>query len=413
MAVTSLGWVACAIFGALPFLLFGTFSTFSDAVFEAMSGLTTTGATVLSDIEAQPRGILFWRAFLHWLGGMGIIVLSLALLPSFQVGGMQLFRAEVPGPVPERLEPRVRETAKRLWVIYAGLSAAEALLLWAFGMSFFDAVTHTFATTATGGFSTASKSVEAWNSVAIEIIIIVFMFLAGANFTLHYRVLRGNLGSFRRDSEFRTYAGIAIGATFLIAINLFTNSVYDLGQSLRLSAFQVTSVLTTTGFTTADFDAWPSLSRIILFFLMFIGGSAGSTGGAVKVARIAILFKHAGSELMRVIHPRRVGVPTLSGRPVSDEVVSSVLAFIFIYVAVFVLGVLAVSAAGLDPVSSFGAVAATLGNVGPGFGLVGPAGNYGFLPDLTKWILILCMLIGRLEIYTVLGLLLPGFWRRT
>ena len=412
MAITTLGWTACALFGALPFLLAGSLRTPADAVFETMSGLTTTGATVLLDVEAQSHAILFWRSFLHWLGGMGIVVLSIALLPGLQVGGSQLFRAEVPGPLPDRLEPRIRETAQRLWGIYIILTVGQTVLLRLFGMSLFDAVAHTFGTVATGGFSTANKSLEAWNSPAIHLTVTAFMFLAGMNFTLHYRALHGNFEPIWKDDELRTYAGLVLAATALVSMDLLAHSRYGLWNTLRHSSFQVVSVITTTGFTTTDYDIWPPLSRAILLLLMFVGGSGGSTGGAIKVVRMNVLAKHSIRELKRAVYPRRVTVIRLNGKAVPEEVSSAVLAFVVLYVSVFLLSMLALSAMGLDFMSAVGAVAATLGNIGPGFGLVGPACNYSAVPTIGKWLLSFCMLVGRLEVYTVLSLLVPGFWRK-
>ncbi len=413
MAITTLGWTACALFGALPFLLAGSLGTPADAVFETMSGLTTTGATVLLDVEAQSHAILFWRSFLHWLGGMGIVVLSIALLPGLQVGGSQLFRAEVPGPLPDRLEPRIRETARRLWGIYILLTVGEAILLRLFGMPLFDAVIHTFGTVATGGFSTANNSLEAWNSPAIHLTVTAFMFLAGMNFTLHYRALRGNFKPISKDDELRTYAGIVLAAVALISLDLVAQAKYSLADTLRHSSFQVVSVITTTGFTTVNYDIWPPLSRAILLLLMFIGGCGGSTGGAIKVVRMNVLAKHSIMELRKAVYPRRVTVVRLNGKAVPEEVSSAVLAFVILYLSVFLLSMLAMSAMGLDFMSAVGSVAATLGNIGPGFGLVGPASNYSAIPSVGKWLLSFCMLVGRLEVYTVLSLLVPGFWRKS
>lgn len=412
MAVTTLGWTACALFGALPFLLAGSLGTPADAVFETMSGLTTTGATVLLDVEAQSHAILFWRSFLHWLGGMGIVVLSIALLPGLQIGGSQLFRAEVPGPLPDRLEPRIRETARRLWGIYILLTVGQTVLLRLFGMSVFDAVTHSFGTVATGGFSTANNSLEAWNSPAIHFTVTAFMFLAGMNFTLHYRALRGNFEPVMKDDELRAYAGIVLASVVLVSLDLVAHCRYSLADTLRHSSFQVVSVITTTGFTTIDYNMWPPLSRAILLLLMFVGGCGGSTGGAIKVVRINVLAKHSIRELRKAVYPRRITVVRLNGKAVPEEVSSAVLAFVILYLSVFILSMLAMSAMGLDFVSAVGSVAATLGNIGPGLGLVGPACNYSAVPTVGKWLLSFCMLVGRLEVYTVLSLLVPGFWRK-
>ncbi|OPZ65432.1 MAG: Trk system potassium uptake protein TrkH [Firmicutes bacterium ADurb.Bin506] len=412
MAVTALGWAICSILGGLPFLLAGSVPTLGGAAFEAMSGLTTTGATVLTNVEGQTHAVLLWRAFLNWMGGMGIVVLGVALLPGLTGGGSQLFRAEVPGIVNDRLVPRIRETAKRLWGIYIILTAAEIVLLRVFGMSLFDAVTHSLATVATGGFSTASKSVEAWASPAIHIIVLVFMFLGGINFTLHYKALAGDWKFGLRDQELRTYVGIVGVAALVISFDLLRHSIYGLGTTLKNSLFQVVSIMTTTGFTTANYDLWPPLSRFVLLLLMFVGGCAGSTAGSVKVVRFNVLAGHALREMRRAVRPRRVTVLRLNGRAVPEDVISSVMAFVVMYITVFVVSTAILSYMGFDLPSAVGAAACTIGNVGPGFGLVGPAGNFSVLPEAGKWLLWACMLVGRLEVYTVLALFMPGFWRR-
>ncbi len=411
-AVVTFGWIAAAIVGALPFFLNGTFSSFTDAFFEAMSGFTTTGATVLADIETQPHGILFWRSFLHWLGGMGIIVLFVAVLPSLGFGGTRLFKAEVPGPLPERLEPRIRETARTLWGIYVGISAAEAILLCLGGMTPFDSVTHTFATMATGGFSTRTASVGAWESPFIQSTIMCFMLIAGGNFALYFRVLRGRPGALLRDAEMRFYLFVVAISIVIVTSSLCLDHSLSLVASLRAAAFQVSSIITTTGFTTVDFDTWPSLAKGILLALMFIGGCTGSTGGAIKVARVLILLKHAYGEVRRFVHPKAIALTKLNGTAIRPEMLGNVLGFVFLYISIFVLSALAMMALGLDIVSACSSVAATLGNVGPGLGIIGPAYTYASIPALGKWVLSLCMLLGRLELYTVLVLLVPDFWRR-
>ena len=411
-AVVTFGWVTAAALGALPSLFHGTFATFTDAFFEAMSGLTTTGASVLTNIEAQPHGILFWRSFLHWLGGMGIIVLFIAVLPSLGIGATKLFRAEVPGPTPERLEPRIRDTAKKLWAIYVGISLLQTVLLHIGGMTLFDALTHTFGTVATGGFSTRTASVGAYNSVFIEIVMIVFMFIAGCNFALHFRMLQGKRDSLFKDAEFKTYLLLIAAATLVVTLNLRAHVFPEMSSALRGAAFQVTSIMTTTGFATADFDAWPSLSKTILLVLMFVGGCTGSTGGAIKVSRIMIAFKHGYREALSFIHPRAVTVTKVNGSVVSPNVLNSVLGFLFLYSLIFVIGTLFMSSLGLDIISAGSSVAATLGNIGPGLGLVGPTLSYATIPISGKWVLSLCMLLGRLEIFSVLVLFLPEFWRR-
>lgn len=411
-AVVTFGWIAAAIVGALPFLLHGTFLSFTDAFFEAMSGFTTTGATVLADIEAQPHGILFWRSFLHWLGGMGIIVLFIAVLPSLGLGGTRLFKAEVPGPLPERLEPRIRETAKTLWGIYAGISIVEIILLCLGGMTLFDSVTHTFATMGTGGFSTRTASIGAWTSPFIQSTMICFMLIAGGNFGLYFRMLRGRPRALFHDAELKSYLVIVVIATCIVASSLYFDHSMGLMTSLRASAFQVSSIITTTGFTTVDFDTWPSLAKGVLLTLMFIGGCTGSTGGAIKVARVLIVLRHGYREVYRFIHPKAVALTKLNGAAIRPDVLDSVLGFVFLYIFVFVLAALIMMALGLDIISACSSVAATLGNVGPGLGIIGPTYTYASIPSLGKWVLSSCMLLGRLELYTVLVLLVPDFWRR-
>ncbi|MGE5594256.1 MAG: TrkH family potassium uptake protein [Betaproteobacteria bacterium] len=411
-AIVALGWVAAATVGALPFVLYGTLPSFTDAFFEAMSGFTTTGATMIADIEAQPHGILFWRSFLHWLGGMGIIVLFIAVLPSFGLEGARLFRVEVPGPVPERLEPRIRETAKALWRIYAGMSVAEIVLLCLGGMTLFDSVTHTFATVSTGGFSTKTASIGAWQSPFIQSTIILFMLAAGGNFALYFRALHGRHGAVFRDAQLRFYLAIVLIATCVVALSLYFSRSSGLVSAVQDAAFQVSSVITTTGFTTADFDAWPSLAKGVLLALMFIGGCTGSTSGAIKVARVLMVFKHGYREVHRLIHPKAISVAKLNGEAIRPDVLNNVLGFVFLYIFVFVSASLVMTAVGLDMASACSSVAATLGNVGPGLRLVGPMYTYALVPVLGKWVLSLCMLLGRLELYPVLVLLVPSFWRR-
>ena len=411
--VVSLSWVLCSAIGALPFYLNGSVPTYTDAYFEAMSGFTTTGASVLTDIQSNPRGILFWRSLTHWLGGMGIIVLSLAILPFLGVGGMQLFKAEVPGPVPEKLTPRIQQTAILLWGVYVILSAAETILLMVAGMDLFDALTHTFGTMATGGFSPRNLSVGFYQSAAVDWIITVFMFLAGANFTLHYFALRGKLSVFWKDDEFRFYTWVTLLSTLTItAVLILGNSYASLGEAVRYSAFQAVSILTTTGFVTADFEKWPAYTQLLLVVLMFVGGCAGSTGGGMKNIRVLLLGKQAAVELKRLLHPRAVLVPRVGGRVVERDAVSSVGVFFVVYMGIFVGASLAMAALGLDIVSALTSVAATLGNIGPGLGIVGPMDNYAGVPQAGKWILSFCMLLGRLELFTVLMLFVPGTWKR-
>jgi trk system potassium uptake protein TrkH len=411
-AIVSFGWTFFAVFGALPFVFSGAIPSFLDAFFETMSGFTTTGSTILTDIEAMPPSLLLWRSLTQWLGGMGIIVLSLAILPMLGVGGMQLFKAEVPGPTADRLKPRIQDTAKLLWGVYVMLTSMEILLLMAGGMSFFDGLNHAFTTMATGGFSTRNSSIAAYGSAYIDWVITIFMFLAGVNFSLHYLALRGRLSDFIRNEEFLFYTGLATVGTLLIVL-LNMGNVYDnLFDNLRFSAFQVVSILTTTGFGTADYELWPVLCQYLLVFGMFVGGCAGSTGGGMKVARILLLFKHAQVQVYRLIHPRAVKLVKLGERPVDKEVMQSILGFFALYLGVFVAASFVMAAIGMDLPSAGASVIATLSNIGPGLGSVGPADNFAHVPAVGKLVLSFCMLLGRLELFTVLVLIFPSFWRK-
>lgn len=411
-AIATFGWISAACFGALPFVFAGTFPTFIDAFFEAMSGFTTTGATVLTNIEKNPYAILFWRDQIQWLGGMGIIVLLVAILPALGIGGMQLFRAEVPGPAPDKLRPTIKNTAKLLWLVYIIISGLEVACLYFSGMSLFDAFTHMFGTMPTGGFTPRNLSVGAYNNPLFEIIIIIFMFIAGTSFVLNYKVLHGDVGSLIKDREFLFYAGIILASILIITTGLRLYVYQSIFTALRYASFQVVSITTTTGFVTADYDVWPALSKSILLVLMFIGGCAGSTGGAIKNVRILLLLKHAYRELYKLVHPQAVTPIRVGNKPVSEEVMRNIVGFFFLYVFIFVICTFIMAAVGLGMLSALASVAATLGNVGPGFGLVGPARNYAFIPPVGKVTLISCMLLGRLEIYTVLILVIPEFWRK-
>ncbi|SMG26549.1 TrkH family potassium uptake protein [Dethiosulfovibrio salsuginis] len=412
-AVVSLSWVVASAVGALPFYLSQSVPTYTDGFFEAMSGFSTTGASILTDIESNPRGILFWRSLTHWLGGMGIIVLSLAILPFIGVGGMQLFKAEVPGPTPEKLTPRVQQTAVLLWAVYVLLSALEVGALALGGMNMFESLTHTFGTMATGGFSPLNGSIGQYDSAYFDWVITLFMFLAGANFALHYMVLRGKWGSWWNDEEFRFYLKVVLFSTFSVALSLYlSGQVSTFERSLRDGAFQVVSILTTTGYATADFDRWPFYGKMVLFLLMFLGGCAGSTGGGIKNVRIMVLIKRVGMEISHLLHPQQIIRLRLNGRVLKEDVLASVTAFFIIYVLLFAGFSLAMAATGLDLIEAFSSVAATLGNIGPGFGQIGPTGNYSAISITGKWILSLCMLLGRLEIFTVVMLFVPGTWRQ-
>jgi len=409
--IVSLVWVVFSLFGALPFVINGAIPSYTDAFFETISGFTTTGASILNDIESIPKGLLFWRSLTQWLGGMGIIVLSIAILPIFGIGGMQLFVAEVPGPTPDKLHPRVKETAKRLWGIYVIFTVAEIILLKIGGMSWFDAVNHSFTTMATGGYSTKQASIAYYDSPFIHYVIIVFMFLAGTNFTLSYFALHLKFKKVFKNEEFRFYLGFVILFTVIIALALWHIDGFSPSKSFRDSLFQVVSIITTTGFATADYLLWKPFVIVMLFALMFFGGSAGSTGGSIKIVRITLLLKNSYQELKRIIHPNAVIPVRISGKSVPTQIISNILAFVVFYMIISIVSTMVMSSMGYDLQTSLGAVAATLGNIGPGIGLVGPAQNYAHIPDFGKWFLSFLMLIGRLELFTVLILFSPTFWK--
>jgi len=411
-AVVTFSWISFSLFGSLPFVISGYIPSFTNAFFETMSGFTTTGATILTNIEALPHGLLFWRSLTHWLGGMGIIVLSLAILPFLGVGGMQLFRAEVPGPTADKLTPRMTETAKILWGVYVLISMAETLLLLLGGMNLFNALCHTFGTMATGGFSTKSASIGAFNSAYIHYVIIVFMLLAGTNFALHHRVLTGDWRAYIGNREFLFFMLIAGVAAVLIGADTLLLRYDVIEEGIRHTLFQTVSILTTTGYGTADYEQWGFSSQMILFFLMFVGGCAGSTGGSIKVVRILVLLKFIYSEFVRLVHPHAV-VPVRIGKTaVPREALNNILGLFILFVLIFVGGTLAMASLGLDMQTAMGSVAATLGNIGPGLGNVGPTDNYAHIPLFGKWILCSFMLMGRLEVFTVIILLSPSFWRK-
>ena len=411
MAITALGWASAGIFGALPFILADSLPTVTDCVFESFSGFTTTGASALRDIEALPPGILFWRSLSHWLGGMGIIVLSLAILPFLGVGGMQLYKAEVPGPVVDKLRPRIKDTAMMLWKVYMVFSLVEAVLLMLGGMTLFDALCHTFGTMATGGFSTKNASVGHYGPY-IQYVITFFMLVAGVNFSLHFKLFSGRGLEMLRDPEFKFFLGffaLCTGAIFFITLGEPHQGVEE---SFRHSAFQVASILTTTGYGTSDYEVWPYLGQVIMLLCMFIGGSAGSTSGGMKCMRIMLLIKQSYRELFRLIHPKAVSPVKFGRRKVPDEVLSGVMGFSILWLSLMMVSSLLVAATGVDVMTSFTSVLASIGNIGPGLGLVGPTDNYADIPTAAKWVLIVCQLLGRLEIYTVMVLLVPEFWRK-
>ena len=410
--IVALGWGLAGLVGTLPYLLSDAVPGFTNAYFESLSGFTTTGASILSDIEALPEGILLWRSLTQWFGGMGIIVLSVAILPYLGIGGMQLYKAEVPSPVVDKLKPRISETAKTLWRIYILFTVVQILLLLGGGMSLFESACHAFCTMPTGGFSPMNASIAHYDSAYFDGIILVFMLMAGINFSLHYRFMKGNASTSIRDPEFLAFFGLFAVFTLAVTLDIHGSVYRSLSEAFRYASFQVGSILTTTGFATADFDRWPACSRLILLLSMFIGGMAGSTGGGIKVMRIVLLAKHAYREVLRIIHPHAVITMKLGGKPVAEDVLSSVWGFFLLFVGLFVASTLVMAALGLDLITAVSSVAASIGNIGPGLGAVGPVRNYLGIPEAGKWVLIFCMLLGRLEVYTVIVLLVPEYWRK-
>jgi len=411
MAITTLCWVAAGIFGALPFYLSGVLPQPVDCVFETISGFTTTGASVIRDVEVVAPGILFWRSLTHWLGGLGIVVLGLAILPFLGVGGMQLYKAEVPGPVVDKLKPRLKDTAMILWKVYVIFTIAETILLMVGGMNLFDALCHTFGTIATGGFSTKNASIGHYKSVYIDTVVTIFMLIGGINFALHFQLFRGKPAALWRDPEARFFLGFWLVLTAIITVNCMARTYDSWGQALQYAAFTVAAITTTTGYATANFELWPPLSLCLLLLCMVVGGSVGSTGGAVKCMRIMVVVKHGYRELIRLIHPRAVVRLKMGDQVVAPEVFAGIAGFIFLYLGLAAVSMFLVAAAGVDLVTTISSVLACIGNVGPGLGEVGPMDNYAGMPAFAKWILSLDMLLGRLEIYTVIILLVPKFYR--
>lgn len=410
--IVTFGWLLFSFIGALPFFISGYIPSYTDAFFETMSGFSTTGATILTDIEALPHGLLFWRSLTHWLGGMGIILLSLAILPLLGVGGMQLFKAEVPGPSPDKLTPRIKHTAELLWGVYVLLTGIEIILLMFGGMNWFDATCHSFGTLATGGFSTKNASIGYYNSPYIDYVVTFFMILAGLNFSLHYRALKGKPLVYFKDPESIFFFSIIAVSTAAVFLSVWLQTSETVDISFEEAIFQVVSIITTTGYGTADYEQWSSMSRMILLVLMFFGGCAGSTGGGLKIIRSLILIKFSLNEIKRLIHPQAV-LPVRVGKMVIQrDIITNVTGFYLFYVSIYVFGVLFMNVLGLDFETSLGGVAATLGNIGPALGDLGPTDNYSFIPDVGKWFMSFLMLVGRLEIYTVLIILTPMFWKK-
>ena len=422
--IVSLGWILMAVSGTIPYLLTGTFTDFASSFFEAMSGYTTTGASVLNDIEILPKGVLFWRSTTHWIGGMGIIVLAIAILPFLGIGGIQLFTAEAPGPGGDKLHPRITDTAKRLWLIYLVYTCLETLLLWLAGMSFFDAINHAMSTVSTGGFSTKNSSIAFWNDQPlIQYIISFFMLLAGTNFVLSYFIFTRKFQKIIADEEFKVYLSFIFVFTLLATVVILNQeSIAVLGNSFswtqietsfRAALFQVIAVITTTGFVSADFTQWTPFLTVVFFGLMFLGGSSGSTSGGVKVVRHMLMIKSGFLEFKRALHPNAIIQARYNNKTVSDSIAYNILGFFILYMLSFIIGAVGFGSLGINFESAVGLSASTLGNVGPALGDFGPSSTYAALPQSGKLWATFLMLLGRLELFTVLIILTPFFWRKT
>ena len=428
--IVTLGWITMSLSGALPYVFTDAIPTFTNAFFETMPGYTTTGASILNDIEAMPKSLLFWRSTTHWIGGMGIIVLAIAILPLLGIGGMQLFAAEAPGPSSDKLHPRITDTAKRLWFLYMALTLAQAILLKFAGMNYFDAINHAMSTLSTGGFSTKNASVAYWNNQPlIQYIIIFFMFIAGTNFVLSYFAVKGKFSKFLHDEEFKYYVTAVLGITLLTTfivfqyvevskqatdIQLIAHPMVfgELESAFRHALFQVLAVITTTGFVTADFTIWAPFLTVLFFILMFMGASAGSTAGGVKIVRHIIMIKNGFLEFKRTMHPNAIIPVRYNNKSVTRGIVFNIMAFFILYLIIFAVGASVFSLLGLDFITAMGASASSLGNVGPAFGDLSPVNNYNSLPVFGKWWATFLMLLGRLELFTVLIVLTPYFWKK-
>ena len=424
--IVTLGWLTLSFTGMLPYLLSGAIPNITDAFFETLSGYSTTGSSILTDIESMPKGILFWRSATHWIGGMGIIVLTIAILPLLGIGGMQLFMAEAPGPSADKLHPRITDTAKRLYLIYVVLTFVEFFLLKAAGMTWFDAINHAMATVSTGGFSTKNNSIAFYNNLPfVQYIIIFFMLIAGTNFVLTYFALKGKIQKVFQSEEFKYYLFGIIGVSAIVSIliyfhqdpNLHTTIAHpkvfgEAESAIRHALFMVTSVVTTTGFVTADFTMWSFFATGVFFALFFTGGSAGSTSGGVKVVRHIVMLKNSFLEFKKALHPNAIIPVRYDGKSVSQTIVSNILSFFIIYMLIFIISSVILTFLGLDFISALGAAASSLGNIGPALGSVSPVDNFSHLSATAKWFCSFLMLIGRLELFTVLILFTPFFWRK-
>ncbi len=409
--IVALGWIFMVSFSTLPFIVSGEIADITDAFFETMSGMTTTGASILTDIESVPKGILYWRSLTQWIGGMGIIVLTVAILPLLGIGGIELFVAESPGPTSDKLHPRIKETAKRLWFIYFFLTFSLTVILFLAGMDLYDAVNHAFTTMATGGFSTKNASIAHYDTPLIQYPIVIFMFLAGTNYTVLYWGLKMRFKKVWRIDEFKAYFGVVAGLSLIISIVIFIVSEISFEKAFRESLFQTVSLITTTGFVSADYTSWTESLTLLFFILIFVGACAGSTAGGIKIIRHLVFFKNTYLEFKRILHPHAVVPLKLNEQVVAPRIMTHVIIFLLLYLMTFLLGSIAVVITGMDFLSAIGAVATSLANVGPGIGSVGPVNNFAHVPDSAKWILSFLMLLGRLELFTIFVLFTPHFWK--
>ena len=407
-----LAWIVISFFGALPFVFSGAIPSLVDAFFETSSGFTTTGASILTEIQSLPKGILFWRSFTHWVGGMGFLIFILALMPTFSGNTIHLLKAESPGPTPGKIVPKIKQTAKILYAIYFVLTLIETIFLKSAGLSWYDSIIHALGTAGTGGFSNMNASVAAFNNPAVEWIITIFMLLFGVNFVLYFQLIRGNVKAFFKSEELKWYLIAVFASIIIIAVNIIPFNHGDVTKSIRDSAFQVSSIVTTTGYATVNFNLWPTLSKVILIMLMFMGAMAGSTGGGIKTIRIVIIFKAIRREIDKILHPRRIKSVKIDGNVVNEETISGVFLFIFAYIIISLIAIFIVSFDNFDITTTVTSVIATLSNIGPGLEMVGPAGNFSAFSDLSKLVLSFCMLAGRLEIYPMLILFSPSLWKK-
>ena len=420
-AIVTFSWILTAIIGAMPFYLSGAIPNITDAFFESMSGVTTTGASIIGNpntlpnlpngIESLSNGILFWRSFIQWIGGMGIVVFYIAILPILGSGGIQLFKLEVPGPVADKIKPRLRETAKMLWMVYVGITFINIIALVLVGMPIFDSICHAFTIMPTGGFSIKNASIAFYDNYMIEIVIMFFMFVAGVNFSLHYKAIKGSFSSYNKDREFISYLILIIVLSFLIFLSVSWNQNQYILENFRHAMFQTISIITTTGFGTSDYEIWPFFAQAVLLSLMFVGAMGGSTGGGMKIIRVMVLAKYAASETRRMLHSRALIPVRIGKQHINEDVVRNTLGFFLFFVTSFAISSLALTFMGVDLLSSIGAAASAMSNIGPGLGSFGPTDNYALLPSAGKWILSFCMLLGRLEIFTVIVLLSRTFWK--